>query len=119
MLAAVGIFRRTAPAPRAQRKARIAVVVAARNEEAVIGHLTDSLLAQDYPRDRFDVIVAPNNCTDKTADVAREHGAELFFPCLLYTSHAPDARAELVKSHAPRRACRDDERRRRFCSHHW
>lgn len=80
VLAAVGIFRRTAPAPRAQRKARIAVVVAARNEEAVIGHLTDSLLAQDYPRDRFDVIVAPNNCTDKTADVAREHGAELFFP---------------------------------------
>lgn len=80
VLALIGIFHRTAAAPRAQHKARIAVVVAARNEEAVIGHLTDSLIAQHYPRDRFDVIVAPNNCTDKTAEVARKHGATLFFP---------------------------------------
>lgn len=79
-LAALGIFRRPAAFPRAQKKARIAVVIAARNEEAVIGHLTDSLLAQDYPRGRFDVIVAPNNCTDRTAEVAAAHGAELFFP---------------------------------------
>lgn len=80
VLAAVGIFRRAPRAPRARKLARIAVVVAARNEEAVIGHLTDSLLAQDYPRELFDVIVAPNNCTDRTAEVAAAHGAELFFP---------------------------------------
>ena len=80
VLALTGVLRRSPVAPRSKKLARFAVVVAARNEEAVIGHLTDSLLAQDYPRELFDVIVAPNNCTDKTAGVAKEHGAELFFP---------------------------------------
>ena len=36
-------------------KCRFAVLVAARNEQAVIGHLVESLLAQDYPVDLFDV----------------------------------------------------------------
>ena len=42
---------------------RFAVLIAARNEEGVIGSLVESLLAQDYPQDLFDVYVIPNNCT--------------------------------------------------------
>ncbi len=70
----VGIFatRRFAPA---KQQHRYAVLVAARNEEAVIGNLLDSLHAQDYPRELFTVFVAADNCTDDTARVARAHGA--------------------------------------------
>lgn len=58
-------------------KCRFAVLVAARNEQAVIGHLVESLLAQDYPDDLFDVYVIPNNCTDHTEQAARAAGAQI------------------------------------------
>ena len=56
---------------------RFAILVAARNEESVIGDLVESLLAQDYPRELFDVYVLPNNCTDDTAGAARRAGAAI------------------------------------------
>ena len=56
-------------------RCRFAVLVAARNEEAVIGNLVETLLAQDYPRELYDVIVIPNNCTDDTAGAAHRAGA--------------------------------------------
>ena len=58
-------------------KCRFAVLVAARNEQTVIGHLVESLLAQDYPADLFDVYVIPNNCTDHTEAAARAAGAQI------------------------------------------
>lgn len=58
-------------------KTRFAVVIAARNEEAVIGRLVKSLLAQDYPRALFEVFVVPNNCTDDTAGAAFRAGAQI------------------------------------------
>ncbi len=56
---------------------RFLVLIAARNEAVVIGHLIDSLLRQDYPRDLFEVVVVTNNCTDDTAAVAARHGARV------------------------------------------
>lgn len=79
VIAIFGIRLRSHYAPRAPR-ARFAVLIAARNEGAVIGHLVDSLTAQQYPRELFDIIVAPNNCTDDTEQVARRHGARIFAP---------------------------------------
>ncbi len=57
---------------------RYAVLIAARNEEAVIGHLLDSIAAQDYPGELISVFVAADNCTDRTAGIAREHGAACY-----------------------------------------
>lgn len=57
---------------------RIAVLIAARNEEAVIGGLLDSIKAQSYPMEYVDVYVGADNCTDGTAATAREHGATVF-----------------------------------------
>ena len=55
---------------------RIAVLIAARNEENVIGQLLDSIHAQkNYPMDHVDIYVGADNCTDDTARVARERGA--------------------------------------------
>lgn len=63
--------------PEAAPETRFAVVIAARNEASVIGRLVKSLLAQDYPKELFDVFVVPNNCTDDTAGEAFRAGARL------------------------------------------
>jgi len=52
-----------------------AIVVAAHNEETVIGPLLENLLLLDYPKEYFDVFVVADNCTDKTAIIARNVGA--------------------------------------------
>ncbi len=51
-----------------------AVLVAAHNEEKVIGALLENLKAMDYPKDMYDIFVICDNCTDATADIARSHG---------------------------------------------
>lgn len=57
---------------------RFAVLISARNEEAVIGHLIESINNQDYPKELVDVFVVADNCTDKTAKAAKAAGAEVF-----------------------------------------
>lgn len=54
---------------------RFALVIAAHNEELVIGNVIDSLMNQNYPRELYDIIVVADNCTDRTASIARKHGA--------------------------------------------
>lgn len=54
---------------------KYAVLIPARNEEAVIGNLIDSIHKQDYPSDLVTIFVVADNCTDNTAKVAREKGA--------------------------------------------
>lgn len=70
----VGLFM-TKRFPKAATNHKYAIMIAARNEEAVIGNLIDSINKQDYPRDMVTVFVVADNCTDNTADVARKHGA--------------------------------------------
>ena len=64
--------------PPVQPKHRMAAIIAARNEEFVIGNLIDSLHQQDYPQELMDVFVIPNNCTDNTESVALAHGAKTY-----------------------------------------
>ena len=58
-----------------EAKSKFAIVIAARNEEAVVGNLVRSVLDSNYPRELFEVYVAVNNTTDNTAKVAKEAGA--------------------------------------------
>jgi poly-beta-1,6-N-acetyl-D-glucosamine synthase len=52
---------------------RITVLIAAHNEEESIGATLDSIMAQDRMADL--VVVAADNCTDRTVEIARErHG---------------------------------------------
>ena len=59
----------------AKKNHRFAAVISARNESAVIGDLIHSIKVQNYPTELIDVFVIADNCTDNTADVAREAGA--------------------------------------------
>ena len=58
-------------------RTKFAVLIAARNEELVIGPLINSLLMQDYPAELYDIWVVPNNCTDNTALAAQSFGAKV------------------------------------------
>lgn len=73
----IPLLRRELGLPEAPTR-RYAVLIAARNEEAVLPHLLDSIAAQDYPPDQITTFVVADNCTDRTAQVAREHGAIVF-----------------------------------------
>ena len=53
---------------------RFAFLLAARNEESVIGNLIDSILKQNYPADLIDIYVCADNSNDKTAQIARDMG---------------------------------------------
>lgn len=62
----------------AEKKHRVGIIIPARNESAVIGDTIRCLLASDYPRELFDIFVVADNCTDDTAEIAREAGAIVF-----------------------------------------
>ena len=57
---------------------KYAFIIAARNENAVIGNLIDSIKNQNYPKELIDVIVVADNCTDNTAEISRQHGAIVY-----------------------------------------
>lgn len=77
----VGIFGwipKRSKQPVSERINTYALIVAAHNEEMVIGHMVDSLKALDYPGDAYDIFVIADNCSDSTAQIAREHGAIVY-----------------------------------------
>ena len=63
--------------PKAAPKNKFAVLIAARNEESVIGNIIASLEASNYPRELFDIYVIPNNCSDDTEGAALRAGAKI------------------------------------------
>lgn len=54
------------------RSRTFAIVVPAHDEQLLIASTLQSLNALDYPKDRYRIFVIADNCTDKTADIARE-----------------------------------------------
>jgi 1,2-diacylglycerol 3-beta-glucosyltransferase len=63
------------PAPAPTTLPRFRVVVPAHDEAAGIARTVASLHALVYPSDYFEVVVVADNCTDRTAEVARAAGA--------------------------------------------
>ncbi len=72
------VLTRKPPAQTAKKNHRFAVLVAARNERAVIGDLIASIRNQNYPQELIDIYVIADNCTDDTAAIARKAGATVF-----------------------------------------
>ncbi len=59
-------------------RAAFAIAIPAHNEELVIARTVSRLAQLNYPRDRFDIFVVADYCTDATAQAAREAGAFCF-----------------------------------------
>ena len=55
----------------------VSLIVAAHDEQSVIGAKIDNALALDYPRELLQVIVTCDGCSDATAEYARRAGADL------------------------------------------
>ncbi len=77
-VALAGNFKKKQAKPETKTLHRYAFIIAARNENAVIGNLIKSIKAQNYPADLIDIIVIADNCTDNTAEIARSNGAIVY-----------------------------------------
>jgi cellulose synthase/poly-beta-1,6-N-acetylglucosamine synthase-like glycosyltransferase len=55
----------------------VSLIVAAHDEERVMAAKVANALALDYPREALELIVCCDGCTDRTAELAREAGADL------------------------------------------
>jgi glycosyltransferase involved in cell wall biosynthesis len=51
----------------------ISVIIPCRNEERHVAHCLESLLAQRYPEDRYEILLADNMSTDRTVEIARRY----------------------------------------------
>jgi cellulose synthase/poly-beta-1,6-N-acetylglucosamine synthase-like glycosyltransferase len=75
---AIRTYRRAGPPPeislRADRLPRVSVVIAAYNEEAVIGGKMENLRILDYPSDRIEFLVGSDGSTDATEHLVRASG---------------------------------------------
>lgn len=62
----------------AVKQHKFGAIIAARNEEAVLAQLVESIRWQKYPGELIDIFVVADNCTDNTAQLARSLG------CIVY-----------------------------------
>ena len=53
-------------------------IIPAHNEESVVANLVESLKNQEYPKGLLDIYVIADNCTDNTAQVAKDAGAIVY-----------------------------------------
>ena len=84
---------------------RFMAIIPAHNEEAVVKNLIESLKAQNYNKELYDIYVIADNCTDNTAKIAREAGAivyERFNPSKKTKGYALDwFLQQKIKENAP------------------
>ena len=58
-------------------KLRFLVLVPAHNEEAVVQDIIENLKHMEYPKELYDFYILADNCTDQTASVSRQLGANV------------------------------------------
>lgn len=64
--------------PEAKNNHNYGILIAARNESNVIAQLIESIRNCDYDQSKIRIFVIADNCTDNTAEVARNAGATVF-----------------------------------------
>lgn len=75
----MGLFGKSKTYPEAKTDKRYAFIIAACNEEKVIGNLIDSIREMDYPQDLIEIFIVADNCTDKTGEIAKKKGAHVYY----------------------------------------
>ncbi|MEG0970941.1 MAG: glycosyltransferase family 2 protein, partial [Acidaminococcaceae bacterium] len=73
-----GIFGRKHETKILTPEKTFAVIVAAHNEEQVIGQLVENLHLLNYPDNLYDIFVVADNCQDQTAAIATKGGAIVY-----------------------------------------
>lgn len=75
---AVPFFRKFKKTDDTIEQHRFAALICARNEEIVIGNLIESIKRQSYPAELIQIFVVADNCTDRTAEIAKNMGAVVY-----------------------------------------
>ena len=70
--------KKVIPVPHSDKLTKFAVLIAARNESEVIGHILDSLKKQTYPRDSYEVYVIVEKESDPTVEIVKSYGYQIF-----------------------------------------
>lgn len=73
-----GIFGRKPDVKIKTPEKNFAIIVAAHNEENVIGQLVENLHLLNYPDKLYEIFVVADNCLDNTAAIARQGGAKVY-----------------------------------------
>jgi glucosyl-dolichyl phosphate glucuronosyltransferase len=76
----------------------ISVIIATRNRAALLGRTLDALAAQQWPRDRFEIVVADNGSTDDTASIVRDAAGRAGFPAVQYLMIAEAGKSRAVNA---------------------
>lgn len=71
----LNFFRREKVYPESDVFHKFAILIPARNEEAVIRQCVESLKKLAYPDDAYEIFVLANNCSDRTVEEAKKTGA--------------------------------------------
>ena len=77
VFAFVGLFKKISY-PKTDKINNYGLIIPARNEEAVVAGLIESIHKNNYPQDKLHIFVIAHNCTDKTAEIARKCGATVY-----------------------------------------
>lgn len=80
----IGFFCKAKKFPETDEKKKYAIIIPARNEEKVLPKLIESIHQQTYDQSLITIFVIADNCTDHTADIAREMG------CIVYEHNEPN-----------------------------
>jgi cellulose synthase/poly-beta-1,6-N-acetylglucosamine synthase-like glycosyltransferase len=72
VFAVAGLFYTDSPLPETNRFRKIALLIPGYKEDAVITDVTRAALAQDYPRDMYDVVVIADSFHPETINKLRE-----------------------------------------------
>lgn len=73
ILLGCGVFGRRRPVFTGSFLPTLSVIVPAHNEEKVIQNKLENLLAQDYPKDKLEILVGSDGSTDKTESHVRAY----------------------------------------------
>lgn len=71
----------------------VSVVITSRNNEETIGECVTSIVQQDYPAARLEILLVDANSTDNTANIAAESGAKV----ISLSGNAPQAYNHALK----------------------
>src|SRR4051812_11023605 len=76
----------------------ISIVIATKNREALLDETLAALAAQQWPRDRFEVLVADNGSTDDTRAVVQSAARRAGAPRITYRYVATPGKSHAVNA---------------------
>jgi cellulose synthase/poly-beta-1,6-N-acetylglucosamine synthase-like glycosyltransferase len=76
----------------------ISVVIATKNREQLLRDTLATLIAQDWPRNRYDILIADNGSTDHTKDVVEAAARQPGAPRIVYRYVATPGKSHAVSA---------------------